>query len=204
MKLTEWDSQLLHRLGWQIRAIDRSRLCREQTREFVERRISFGQRHGLLETSWQRVAVFELEAPLMVGPTASFEADAKECVTALRKRWQSAQYKLEQVIWISRRGINLFGGYGGRLRQRLQLQHDLLAGEVLFTKSQDEQDRWVGEDWFRELSLCHQMNKLPDAVVLDKYGRLETFVEVGGQYSLKTLTALHQAALQEGVRYEVW
>jgi hypothetical protein len=101
------------------------------------------------------------------------------------------------------------GGVGGRLRQALQLQHDLGVAEIWARRGQDAGPRWLSEDAYRAHCQLERKSKVPDAVILDtrapdKHGALLRVIEFGGRYSRQRLENFHRFWSRRGVDYEIW
>ena len=151
------------------------------------------------------VAEFNLRRPLVSWPSPKFETALKSTPYRLSRRWKSLRWRRDLVVWIAPRGIELFGGFGGRLRQRLQLQHDLGTAQVFLQKNRDEQCRWMGEDWLRR-SDCQMplQGRVPDAVIRDERERLSKAIEFGGRYSRRNLYQFSRRCMKLGLPYEIW
>ncbi len=207
MKITAWEERILYQLGWQVRAFTVSQLAKaeSQTTLQMRRRVRRLKEKGLVASMQLSVAEFKLKKPLVCWPAPNCEWALRRATFRLARRWKSLRWHQDVVIWISPQGVKLFGGYGGHLRQRLQLQHDLGTAEVFLQKSKEEQQQWMGEDWLRH-SDCQlsQLRKVPDAVIRDEQERLSKAVEFGGRYSRRALRSFHHACTRLGLPYEIW
>jgi|GEM_PF-6228143 len=197
MRLSDWDSEQLTLLGWKLRVMP-TRLVGN------ERRFERLEASGLINRSRIPVARFRLKRPMVTWPSDEAEAELRRAPHRLAKRWARLVHRHEEVVWISQRGIELHGGYGGFLRQRLQIQHDLGTAHVFFRKSREDREKWMGEDWLRYSGQLSQLAKLPDAVLLDAQGRIEKLIEFASRYSKVTLIRLHRTCVRLGVAYEIW
>ena len=174
--------------------------CRDVTRK-VARLMS---RH-LVSSMSLPVADFQTNRPLVTWPSTNFESALKAAPYRLARRWKSLKWRQDQVLWIAPRGIELFGGFGGRLRQRLQLQHDLGTAQVFLKQGQEDQSHWMGEDWLRQTdSKLTLLRKVPDAVIRDQHERLSKAVEFGGRYSRRSLNQFSRHCMKLGLPYEIW
>jgi len=207
MNINLWEQTVLFQLGWQVRALSVSQLAQasSQSRAQVQRKIRRLAAKGLVASSKLSVARFNIRRPLVSWPSPNYEKALRTAPYRLAKRWRLLRWRQDEVIWITRRGVELFGGHGGHLRQRLQLQHDLGTAQVFLQKPKAEQQQWMGEDWLRR-SAKHltQLRKIPDAVIRDDQERLSKAVEFGGRYSRRMLRNFHHACTRIGLSYEIW
>ena len=207
MKINPWEENLLFQLGWQVRAFTVSQLAKAQglSRLQMKRRIDRLAAKKLIRVMRLPVAEFRLKRPLVLWPSGGFERALRSAPYRLARRWRSLRWRQDRVIWIAPRGIQLCGGFGGRLRQRLQLQHDLGTAQVFLQKSKAEQARWMGEDWLRrtdcQLTL---LRKVPDAVIWDEHQRISKAVEFGGRYQRRTLFQFSRHCQKLGLSHEIW
>ena len=203
MRITEWEFELLKTLGWKVRAIT-VRQLQELLGGNVARRVRALESKGLIESTYVSVGAYAFKCPLVRWPSKTWRTDLSRAPHQLTKRWRSLSCRQEQVLWISQRGIELNGGFGGRLRQRLQLQHDLGTSHVFLCQTKSAQSRWVGEDWLRNRHDFPSLGKLPDAVLVDDRDRLSKVIEFGGQYTKADLRRLHETCSRLEVPYELW
>jgi hypothetical protein len=207
MKISEWEQMILFQLGWQVRAFTTSQLAKagSLSREQVQRKIRQLREKGLVSSMRLPVAEFNCRRPLVCWPSPNYEKALRAAPYRLAKRWRSLRWQQDEVIWISRQGVRLFGGCGGHLRQRLQLQHDLGTAQVFLQKSRAEQRHWMGEDWFRRsASQFSLLRKVPDAVIRDEGESICKAVEFGGRYSRRTLRGFSKACLRLRLAHEIW
>lgn len=98
------------------------------------------------------------------------------------------------------------GGVAGRTGKPLQLQHDLLAAEVLIAKLACDQrvlDLWLGEDALHERR--PDLGVRPDAALVDPDGSVRLAIEVAGRYfATGRLARFHEACVALNLPYEVW
>jgi len=207
MNITPWEKRLLFQLGWQVRAFAVSQLARAHgfSPAQMKRKVNRLAAKQLIRTMRLTVADFRLARPLVVWPSPNFERALRAAPYQLARRWRSLRWKHDHVLWIAPRGIALCGGFGGRLRQRLQLQHDLGTAQVFLRKSQSEQANWMGEDWLRRtdgpLTL---LRKVPDAVIRNEQEQLTKAVEFGGRYKRSALQAFSRHCRRLELPHEIW
>lgn len=204
MRLSVWKQELLKILAWKLRVVTATQLGRSAGvgRELVVRRLNHLKKQGLVEVSSTSVHDWRLSGPLMVWPSDSWEENLQTVAWRLEKRWDSLDRRRDMVVWIAAGGIRVFGGFGGRLRQRLQLEHDLGVAAVFFLLSSKRQTTWMGEDHFRTEPLSQKLNRVPDAVL--RRSRRLTAIEFGGRYDQRKLMRFHREMKRKGVRYEIY
>ena len=98
------------------------------------------------------------------------------------------------------------GGVGGRLRQPMQLQHDLAVTAVYIARQKDtpEDETWVGEDAYRVLLHPRALVKVPDALIVDQQHKPRRVVELGGMYGPRRLRGFHRYWASRRIPYEIW
>lgn len=121
----------------------------------------------------------------------------------LKQRW-ILTHTPTWVFVATRRAANLFGSFGGKLKDPLQVTHDIHLSEVYLKYSFEfpgQADRWVGEDAF--LKAGHGI-KDPDAFLLDENGTITKVVEFGGKYSADRVEQFHRHCEERELEYELW
>ena len=123
MQLSSWSKKLMDVLAWKLRATSATQLGRSSNipRELVVRRLKRLKDMQLVELSQTAVHDWQLSGRLLAWPSDTWAVDMQKVPWQLEKRWDSLQCRRETVAWISSNGVRMFGGFGGRLRQRLQL-----------------------------------------------------------------------------------
>ena len=209
--LTETDLLLLAMLCWKIRAVADPQaiaalgIPADRQAVFV-RRLHGMARRGLLTRQRLSVALFQPEAPLVDWlpgmPTPSWHSTAWQ----LQRRYAAARPGRVWVTWATRQAVALVGGVGGRLRQPMQLQHDLGVTTVYVVRqSHSSADtNWLGEDAYRTLLSPPKRSKIPDALIVDRDNRVRRVIEFGGLYSPKQLKSFHRYWARKRTPYEIW
>lgn len=205
--LTHRDDEILDALTLRVRCLTLSQLAETWWRGSepnARRRLRRLEADGLLER--MRVNVHPLIAfsepecawhPRTPGP------DFGAIAYRLQSRWRDAP--TPTTIYIAtKRAANQFGGFGGRLRHRTQVTHDLhLAGVFLHHRERapDVVPRWLGEETYRE---DREGEKLPDAMIVDANGEPELVIEFGGSYDAARVQDFHEDCETRGLPYELW
>jgi len=124
----------------------------------------------------------------------------------LQRRYSAARPVRVWISWATRPAVALVGGTGGRLRQPLQVQHDLgVAAVYVSRRSQPCSDKqWIGEDAYRSLLRSSDRSKIPDALIVDQHNRICRAIEFGGLYSPARLEGFHRYWAKKGIPYEIW
>ncbi|MEN1681429.1 MAG: hypothetical protein AAGJ46_17755 [Planctomycetota bacterium] len=121
----------------------------------------------------------------------------------LRNRWR-APPTATTVFFASSLAANRFGGFGGRLKHRTQVTHDVHLSEVYFLLLREDDSvatKWRGE----EILETEAGEKLPDAALCDPEGNAIQYVEFGGCYAQERVAAFHQfCAKKTGGGYQLW
>jgi hypothetical protein len=150
------------------------------------------------------VATITLREPLSVWRTGLPAPDFGHLAWTLEFRWQTAQRRPERIVWATGLAPRIVGGVGGQLRQPLQLEHDLGLTDVFVGRSRDDAAQWLSEDAFRAVFRPTTREKIPDAVLVNGDGRVETVIEFGGRYSHRRLRSFHRYWSGKRVAYEIW
>jgi len=126
----------------------------------------------------------------------------------LKCRWTGIAVTSCLVTWATNQAARLHGGCGGRLRQPLQVQHDLGLASVFIGRLElkpSQATRWLGEDVLRRQHGLGPGRKAADAAIVDGNGRVEKVIEFGGMhYSAERLRRLHHYCRRNRLAYELW
>lgn len=190
-------------LCWQCRAGTESQLATKlgTTLQVVE---SLGKRlarEGFIVRKRQTAVDYDLSKPLAV---SGQEVDFGNVAWKLEQRWHNASRHRATVLWATPMAVRFVGGVSGRLRQPLQLQHDLGVTEVLTKSSMNKGEKWIGEDAYREFWQKNVRAKVPDAVVLNQNEQIGRVIEFGGRYSKERLRRFARYWMARGILYEIW
>ena len=165
----------------------------------------------LLRNEYVGATTISLHVPALVEPLAVWEdgelpADFHQVAWLLERRSQQRSPRRERVIWATNAATRIVGGVGGRLRQPLQVEHDLGTTEIFVNKCRVRRGdhTWLGEDAYRAFVVDDRREKRPDAVELDAGGQVMRVYEFGGQYSWRRLLAFHRFWSARRIAYEIW
>ena len=145
----------------------------------------------------------------MAGPLASCgrgdsPPDFSSIAWQLRKRWLQAPRIPARILWATEAATHLVGGVGGRIRQPLQVQHDLGVAEIWARRPIESDLKWISEDIFRCWYVRDARTKVPDALLVDaSANKVKRVLEYGGQYSRKRLEDFHRY-WSGRAPYEIW
>lgn len=206
MRLSQNQFRALYTLTWELRTAHEQQLADGLGLSLpqVQRMLRRLRRQGLVHT-W-RTTSLRLD---LAGPLANFErggevADFKPLAWQLRKRWQQSPRVSVRVCWASHAATELVGGVGGRLRQPLQLDHDLGVAEIWARRRKQANVTWISEDIFRSWYLRDKHAKVPDALLLNlERTKVLRVLEFGGQYAARRLKNFHRYWASRAP-YEIW
>jgi len=209
--LTETDLRLLTMLSWDVRAIADAQAIvalgvrTEHEAAFV-RRLNGMARRRLLARHRVSVALFQPEAPLVDWLPGIPEPAWHPIAWQLQRRYSVARTTRVWVAWATREAVALVGGVGGRLRQPMQLQHDLGVTAVYAVRQRQASTStsWIGEDAYRTLIGSPKRSKIPDALIVDRDNQVRRVIEFGGLYSSKRLKSFHRYWARKRIPYEIW
>ncbi len=123
----------------------------------------------------------------------------------LQSRWAEGKPSRPTKIYMaSQRAVNLFGGYGGHLKDPFSATHDLHMGQVYlyyFHHRPREAARWLGEDAFEKAGYGI---KDPDAFICNEQGERIRVVDFGGSYDASRVAAFHVYCWERYLPYELW
>lgn len=210
--LTDVDQVILDLLTWRTRIATSTQVvrllaCTQQTSSRIEPRFKNLIRAGLIERAKAVVALPRIDGPLFSWSPGNDEPDCNALAWHLERRWRSATSRRLTVYWATRRAVHLVGGIGGRLRQPLQMQHDLGTTAVLLCRTQTDPstvERWLSEDIFRLHFRDAKGGKVPDAVLCAEDGTIVVAIEFGGLYSSERLRRFHRHFARKSLDYELW
>jgi hypothetical protein len=207
--LTPTDLIVLETLTWRIRVAPS-----EQLRQAVGQGVRSWNRRceRLTQQQWIWSRVVVLPVISVVEPLlSSWPGDAAPDFEALSwhvtHRWTTAKRQSVRLLWASRNAEAIVGGKSGAERQPLQVVHDLGMASVFFQRrrrASHETERWLSEDCFRVLAPREARVKVPDAVIVDREGRVQTAIEFAGCYSATRLRRLFQHCQRRRWRFELW
>ena len=206
MRLSHNQMRLLIILTWELRVASEAQLASglgvslTQLRQLVRRLAKQG-----LVTSWRTTMLsLELHGPLASHVRGSDTPDFASLAWQLRKRWRQAPRIPARVCWATSAATQLVGGVGGRLRQPLQLDHDLGVAEIWARRLREPDLNWISEDVFRNWFLRASRTKVPDALlVAEDRTQIKRVLEYGGQYSAIRLEDFHRY-WSSRAPYEIW
>lgn len=160
--------------------------------------------NGLVERhSVDAEPLLPLPAPILTWQTNSATPDFRGIARALITRWREPSGPTKIYV-ATKRAANLFGSYGGGLKDRLSATHDLHLGQVylfyLHHHPADAQD-WRGEDVFRKAGFGI---KDPDAFLVNPSGVFRKVIEFGGRYDHRRVAEFHSHCAERQIEYELW
>lgn len=210
IRFTKRDRKLFDLLTRKLRVVEDEQIFFAFTKSPRGSRLAYRLRRwhdqGLIQRTQavvRMIAVVEPIATWQLGlPLPDFDAVSWR----LQRRWQIVPRPVS-VSWATSRAAELFGGVGGRLRQPLQLEHDLGTASVYFRRLQfapDAADAWIGEDIYRREHRPPRRFKVPDAVLLDGSGAVRLAVEFGGAYPAERVRSFHRFCVCQRLPYEIW
>ncbi|HRK35092.1 MAG TPA: hypothetical protein PLJ47_10905 [Candidatus Hydrogenedentes bacterium] len=120
----------------------------------------------------------------------------------LQNRW-TAHASSTTIVFATWTAARLFGGYGGGIKNSLQVTHDLHLSQIylkLRAADPDAAARWETED-VREHT---RHEKVPDVYVRDAEGEVERVIEFGGKYDAARVWKFHAFCADRRYPYELW
>ena len=206
MRLDPLPEQLLTMLCWRCRCATERQLVAASGAPIraVQAAVRALHKKRLVSRERQPVIRFHLTMPLLSSAQSGNQVDFGRLAWQLAQRWQNAPRTTASVVWATRRATQIVGGVSGRLRQPLQLQHDLGLSEVLACRATPEGETWIGEDAWRAFWPLGMQTKLPDAVLLDSQQRVVRVIEFAGRYSRQRLARFHRYWIRQRTPYEIW
>jgi len=202
LSLDPADMDALELLTWRVRLATSAQLDELTGMPRIWRGLL---RAGLVEKAGAVVAVPELDRPLATWapgqPAPRFSALAWKLV----KRRRATPSRRVQVFWATDQAIRIVGGIGGRIRQPMQVEHDLGTTAIFLRRrvlAPDDAKRWFSEDIFRWQNRC--VGKVPDALLNSPSGDSELAIEFGGAYSTGRIRGYHRACAKKRLPWELW
>lgn len=194
---------MINWLTWQVRLA-----TADQVKEFCDGHASPArnlERTGYVKKTDLVVAIARLESPLYVWAAGQEGPRFDSLAWTLEKRRRRVQQRRTTIFRATERAVRLCGGCGGRLRQPLQIDHDLGTTAIYLRRrvlDPESACRWLSEDMCRLLFANN--GKVPDAVLCTAEGPLERAIEYGGHYSATRLRGFHRACCRRRLPYELW
>lgn len=203
MTLNDDDMQLLDLLTWRVRLATEAQL--EEFQPGMANRVHYLAAAGFVHSAPMVVSVCETIEPLLRWFPGKNSPRFSALAYQLDKRRFSAPREKNRIFWAAARAVQLVGGVGGRVRQPLQVEHDLGTTQVFLRRrlrDPDSNSCWLGEDCLR--LYFHPRGKIPDAVLCNAKGRIDLAIEFGGAYSAKRIRQFHCHCQRQGFGYELW
>jgi hypothetical protein len=204
-RLTDTDLLLLDALTLRVRVADEGQLAAAGG-DGTSRRLARLRERGLLQRGTIAVRRPAVESPLWTWTPGNPAPPAGRLAWRLQKRWKGISPQVVTVWWGTVQAARLMGGVGGRLRQPLQVAHDLGVADIYFQRwTAGSQDReWIGEDHYRREFRPRRGEKVADAVELDSSGEIARVIEFGGAYPARRVREFHRYWSRRQIPYEVW
>lgn len=210
-KFTAAELRLLSLLTWKTRVAADVQLASvlgvtDSKRPAFVRQLKQLAQRGFLTRHLVAVALLVPEAPLVNWLPDLPQADWQSVAWQLQHRWNSLS---ASRIWINaatRQAAAMVGGVGGRLRQPLQLQHDLAVTAVYLVRQAVcvPGENWIGEDAYRLFLQAEARVKVPDALIVAPDYQTRRVIELGGLYSPRRLKGFHRHWASRRIPYEIW
>jgi hypothetical protein len=208
---TDAELRLLSLLTWKTRVAADVQLAgvlgvADSERSAFVRRLKQLARRGFLTRHLVAVALLVPEAPLVNWLPDLPEPDWQSVAWRLQSRWTSLSASRTWINAATRRAAAMVGGVGGRLRQPMQLQHDLAVTAVYLVRQADcpPNESWLGEDAYRLFLHPRARVKIPDALIVDPQYQTRRVIELGGLYSPRRLKGFHRHWASRRIPYEIW
>jgi hypothetical protein len=198
--------RILTTLTWELRTASEGQLARglQLSLPEVQACCRALRKRKLLDAWRTSVPVHDLVGPLVLGARDSKTPDFGSIAWQLRKRWEQSSRRVQRMLWANTAAVNLVGGVGGKLRQPLQLDHDLGVAEIWACRHNEPTLQWISEDIYRSWFVRSAKDKVPDALLIDPDGNVvKRVLEYGGQYSRRRLEAFHRY-WSTRAPYEIW
>lgn len=144
-----------------------------------------------------------LSGPLLTWKPGELTPDFGALSYRLKNRWTEA-IRPTTVYIATEKAARYFGGFGGKLRRPLQVTHDLHVARIYLHLLETDREAawaWVSEEQFAP-ERRHQ--KLPDAVLRDRNGKVTLVIEFGGSYDTKHVERVHLDCVTRSLPYELW
>ncbi len=207
--LTPTDLTVLEILAWRIRVAPSEQMRQvvgQGVRGWIRRRARLCQQN-LIRSRIVILPLISVVEPLLTSWPNDAAPDFEALSWHVMQRWTMAKRQSVRLLWASRHAEAIVGGKSGAERQPLQVVHDLGMASVFFQRRQrsaHEMERWLSEDCFRVVAPREARVKVPDAVILDRDGHVQTAIEFAGCYSATRLRRLFQHCQRRRWRFELW
>ncbi len=207
--LTPPDLLVLVLLTWRLRVAASEHLQQAlgQSPRGWERRCTRLVQHNWIRTRTMILPVITVEEPLAICWPRDATPDCHALSWHVTQRWTTARARSVQLVWATPHAEAIVGGKSGIARQPLQVVHDLGTAAVFFQRRRrmaDAAEQWLCEDIFRVLHPQQAKSKVPDAVIVNEDGDVQTAVEFAGGYSATRLRRLFQFCRQRNWPIELW
>lgn len=213
MRFAPLQNYLLMTLCWRGRCATEGQLAKAArcSLEEVQSAVRWLKKERLVSRRRQAVIAYRLTGPLATSEQTTGRENFSHIAWLLEKRWAQAPRRVATVVWATRRAVELVGGICGRLRQPLQLQHDLGVSEVYaiwqrkaIGSASEANETWVGEDAYHTYWQRAASSKVPDAVLIGSDGQIKRVIEFGGRYSKERLRSFVRYWKKQHTAYEIW
>lgn len=200
---------LLVTLTWQLRLVAEKMVTAP---EYLRcRAVSPRQLRALEQQRWLHrgrvaAAVPELDGELVAWRPREEQPEFGGLSWTLKERCRGWKPVSLPVCWSTEQAVTVFGGVGGRIRQPLQVQHDVGVAAMYFSRASfaiSSRAAWVGEDLIRKLK-PDIGSKVPDALLIGSELQPIRAIEFGGSYSLERLQRFHDFCASQQLPYEIW
>ena len=211
--LTQRDHKILDCLANRVRLLTTDQLSRaffDGDDRYAKRRSNVLLKAGLLKVSSLVARISPpLDHPLYCWRPGMETPNYNHFSVLLRRRWGRQPSREASIFILGKNANNLVGGrYLGRIKNALQIGHDLALSEVFlhYLRVEPELTRsWFVEDRINKSTLPSKRGiAIPDAMLVDRSGKPIRAIELGGVYSVKRLRTLHQTFSNWGLSYELW
>lgn len=209
LKLAPNAERLLVILTWQLRIVADELVTNPEfnrSHAMTMRQLLRLEEDGWLHRGQIAAAIPELDGELVTWTPREEQADFGKLSWCLKERGRRWQPRILRVCWSTAQAVTVFGGVGGRIRQPLQVQHDIGVAAMFFCRSAfafDPRSVWVGEDVVRRIK-TDLGTKVPDALLLGAGLTPRRAIEFGGSYSPGRLQKFHDFCESQRLPYEIW
>ena len=196
------DLEILKLLTWRVRLATGTQLVEFSGSAARTRKLHVA---GLLAKDSTVAAVPTLVQPLAIWLPGQEAPDFQALAWKLLQRRRSTRPKRVRVFWATKRAVQISGGVGGRIRQPVQVEHDLGTTATFLRRrivAPEEAERCVGEDIYR-LQAARGC-KVPDALLCSATGAAERAIEYGGAYAASRIRGFHRHCSGQKLAWEIW
>lgn len=147
--------------------------------------------------------ILKLEQPLLSWSSDSPTPNFASVAWMLKSRWDKAAEPTSVFVG-SKRAANLFGAFGGSVKDPVQATHDVHLGQVYLWYR--ERKPWFAASWIGEDAIRKAPNgiKNPDAFLRGANGRFSRVIDFGGKYSAERIRDFHEHCAERQLPYELW